>query len=202
MGRRWIPVAAASILAGYVPGPAGGEALRFEVDPEASRIEFVLQATAHKVRGTMRVAGGSVEADLDSGRLAGEIVVDAASAETGNRRRDRKMHERVLESRRFPRIRLLPRRLEGPVRWESPFEADLSALLELHGLRHAVEIPLRVLLTPGRLEADASFDVPYVAWGLEDPSFLLLRVAKKVHVKVHLVAAGPVARSPVPAGED
>ena len=45
----------------------------------------------------------------------------------------------------------------------------------------------------GRVVAETSFEIPFVAWGLRDPSFMVLRVAKVVSVTVR--AEGELRRS-------
>ena len=42
------------------------------------------------------------------------------------------------------------------------------------------------------LSAETAFEIPYVEWGMKDPSFLFLRVAKVVEVKVS--ATGSLSR--------
>ena len=35
-----------------------------------------------------------------------------------------------------------------------------------------------------RLRATMAFDIPYVAWGMKDPSNFLLKVSKSVHMTI------------------
>jgi hypothetical protein len=68
-------------------------------------------------------------------------------------------------------------------------ELKLHATLEIHGAAHPVAIPARVTeLATGRLVVEAAFRVPYVAWGMRDPSSFVLRVAKEVDVSVRAEA--------------
>jgi len=56
--------------------------------------------------------------------------------------------------------------------------------LELLGTPHDVSIPISLELDGAVFSGSASFTVPYVEWGLEDPSTFVLRVAKEVSVTV------------------
>jgi len=120
--------------------------------------------------------------------------MDARSGDSGNTKRDRDMHRKVLESESYPTIVLRPRRLEG----ELPVAGGGGRLtligdMIIHGSEHDVEIPLSVSVDGAHLRITAEFDVPYVAWGLRDPSKLVLRVAK--HVTVSVEAEGTLTAS-------
>ncbi len=116
----------------------------------------------------------------------------AACLVTGNKKRDRKMHERVLETAVFPRIVFRPRELRVVER-PSPAEAnvELSGTLEIRGR-------VRPLLVEGRVWRDTEgthvscrFPAPYVEWGHEDVSNFLLKV--KPVVEVHFEALGALS---------
>jgi polyisoprenoid-binding protein YceI len=161
------------------------------VDPAASRVTFTLQATLHTVEGSFAVRPGEVRFDPAGGTASGEIVVAAASGETGNARRDRKMHADVLGSARWPEISFSPSAIDGELAPQGASEVVLRGVLRLQGAPHEVAWPLTVQVEPGRLRAEGTLSVPYVAWGLDDPSSLVLRVGKTVEVRVSI--AGTLA---------
>jgi hypothetical protein len=45
-------------------------------------------------------------------------------------------------------------------------------------------------VTGSAFELTTAFPVPYVAWGMKDPSAFILRVGKQVDIRIH--AAGTV----------
>jgi len=179
---------AVCFLAAASVGPAAEVAI--ELDPRNSSIAFVLQATLHSVQGRADVPSGSLILDTESGVMSGEVVVDAVSAGTGNKNRDKKMHAKVLRSGEHSRSVLRPRRLEGDLASAGASDVTLHGDIVILGQPHEIRLPLRIEVTDGHFTAVADFEVPYVEWGLEDPSTFVLRVAKVVGVKV--VAEGTI----------
>ncbi len=170
---------------------SGGQAAEWllTVDPEASEIRFNLGATLHTVHGTIALGRGEFRLDTDTGQLSGEVVADALSAATGHKGRDRDMHSKVLESDRFPRFVLHPRRLEGELKLAGTSQVRIHGDLSIHGGTHAVVVPAEVRIEDERLTASGRIMVPYVAWGMTNPSTMFLRVKKFVEVEVTLVGA-------------
>ena len=87
------------------------------VDPAHSAVHWTLDSSVHTVHGTFRVKRGTVSFDSATGKASGEIVVDAASGESGNDSRDSKMHNEVLESSKYADVIFRPERVEGTVKW-------------------------------------------------------------------------------------
>jgi polyisoprenoid-binding protein YceI len=164
-----------------------GAGWRLTLDPEATRITFTLGATLHTVEGTARLAEGMLIFDPESGNVSGEVVVDATSADTGNNGRDEDMHAKVLNSDRFPDIVLRPRRLEGDFDPAGSSQVRLTGEMEIHGSRHPVRLPAELTVEGRRLSAHLTFTIPYVEWGMTDPSKFILRVDKEVEVEVEAV---------------
>lgn len=190
--RFLLPTIVVVAVLAALPAPGRADEWRLTIDPERSEVRITLAATLHTVRGTFQVERGDLTLEPDSGCLAGEVVVDATSGGTGNRRRDRDMHSDVLDSDRHPAIVLRPRRLEGELAPSGRSEVRVHGELVLLGESHPVVLPLVVELTGSRFAAAGELEIPYVEWGLTDPSTWLLRVAKTVDIAV--VAEGRLER--------
>lgn len=170
------------------PFPLSAETLVLELDPRKTTIELTFGATLHTVRGTLDLTLGRIELDPEAGTASGRIVMSATSASTGNERRDRKMHEKILESERYPNIVFDVERVSGDLNRSGRSQLQLHGTLDFHGTRRQVALPAVANVQGDQVTADAYLIVPYVEWGLADPSFLLLRVAKEVRVDIR--AAG------------
>jgi polyisoprenoid-binding protein YceI len=171
--------------------PAHGEVYRYRLDPAATEISFLLDATMHKVRGTAALERGEIRFDDETGSAEGEVVIDATSAQTGNAKRDRDMHVKVLESESFPEIVLDVEGFAGDFDPKAPSEVAVSGRLRIHGAEHPLKLVMKLTPRGDRLEAATSFVVPYVEWGMKNPSKAFLRVGKEVEVTIE--AAGRLA---------
>lgn len=167
-----------------LPGAARAEELVLSFDPETTHVTFDLQATGHDVEGVLYLQGGEVRFDPATGAASGEISIDATRADTGNKKRDKTMHNKVLESEEFPLMVFRPERVEGSFEPHGASELQLHGALTLHGQEHPVVLPVTVEADAGRVKARSEFPVPYVEWGLENPSFLFFKVADEVEVVV------------------
>lgn len=182
------------VAALFVAAPLAASTLKFELDPAETVVEFGFSATLHKVAGRLAAKQGTIDIDLESGEAKGWILLDASTAISGNRRRDRNMHEKILESLRFPDIVFSIDRVSGSVRPVGRSEVQLHGTLGFHGTKRPFSL-LAVANSDGqRVTATGSVVVPYLDWGLKDPSFFLLRVAKVVTVRIK--AAGRVVIGP------
>jgi polyisoprenoid-binding protein YceI len=172
-------------------GTAAAGERTLTIDPKTSEVTFTLGATMHKVHGSVGVATGEIRFSEVPGAATGEIVLDATSAETGNKKRDRKMHKEVLESAAHPVITLVPTRIDGALPVEGQGTLTLHGRLTLHGGDHDVQLPVEVTVSGDSVRASATLRVPYVQWGLDDPSAFVLRVDK--HVDVTIETSGTVS---------
>jgi len=168
------------------------------LDPAASNVSFSLAATGHDVEGTLALKAGRIAFDPATGTASGEIVIDLKRADTGNDSRDKTMHEEVLETGKYPVAVFRAEKLRGTVAPSGPSQVTLDGTLSFHGSEHKMSLPAKVAVQGGRVEADTQLVIPYVQWGLHDPSILVLRVAKQVEVKVH--AEGTLGTAGEPAG--
>jgi len=192
-GAHWFAAGALSLILAVTP--ASAEEWQIEMDPRRTSVSFKLKATMHTVHGTA-AASASLRLNIKDGVMAGEVAVDATTAETGNTKRDKKMHAKVLRTADNPQIVLRARRLEGDLTLEGMSEVTLHGKIVILGQSHEISIPLRIEIADGRFTASTEFEIPYVEWGLKDPSTFILRVAKEVQVEV--TAEGTVIPPAVP----
>jgi hypothetical protein len=106
------------------------------------------------------------------------------------------MHTEVLLTADHPEIVLRVRRLEGELARQGTSQVTLQGEVEIHGRSHEIRIPSQIEIDGNLFTATFEFDIPYVEWGLNDPSTFVLRVAKVVEVKV--VARGSVGVADLP----
>jgi polyisoprenoid-binding protein YceI len=164
--------------------PAAAEELALRLDPATTTVAFVLPATGHDVEGAFALSEGAVRFDPATGAASGRIVVDAKGARTGNESRDETMHEKVLESVRFPQFVFVPQRVEGTVPAAGKATLTLVGTMTMHGAEHPMRLACDVDVRDGKVHAIARFPVPFLAWGLHDPSIMFLRVEDTVQVTV------------------
>ncbi len=177
-------------------GPVFAAEQILTLDPEATEITFALEATGHSVQGRLFLESGEIRFDLETGAVDGEVVADAPKTVTGNKRRDRTMHNKVLESERFPSIVFRVTGVEGKLSETGVSELTLDGMMAIHGEEHPVSVPVRVEKDNGRILVRASLVVPYVEWGLHRPSVLFLKVAPEVEVRIEARATlAPAAGS-------
>jgi polyisoprenoid-binding protein YceI len=169
---------------------AAAQRASFQLDPSQTTVKFTLGDVLHTVHGTFRLKRGALRLDPDSGKLSGDIVVDATSGESGSGMRDRKMHKEILESERYPEISFRPDRIEGAVASPGKSSVKVHGMFSIHGVDREIMVPAEVDMVADHWTATVHFTIPYAKWGMKNPSTLFLRVND--YVEIDLVAAGPV----------
>lgn len=165
--------------------PALGAPQRVRFDPASSELSFTLKTTLHVVHGTLPLAESAIDFDLESGEASGELVINAKGADTGNRKRDRKMHEEVLETHLYPTFVFRAQRVEGRLEGQTGGKVKLVGTLDIHGETRPFELHARVTRDENGVLAHCEFQIPYVEWGMKDPSLFLIRAQKVVDIIVN-----------------
>ena len=119
------------------------------------------------------------------------LIRAAASGHSGNDGRDKKMHKEVLESASYPDIVFRPDRVEGEVSDMAASTVQVHGMFSIHGAEHEITIPVRVKVSPGQWTATSHFTVPYVKWGLKNPSTFVLRVEQSVEIDIQVSGETP-----------
>jgi polyisoprenoid-binding protein YceI len=166
----------------------------FTVDPAASSIGFALTGSGHEVHGTFHVTGGTIQYDRNAPKMSGSVVVSAGSGDSGDKGRDKNMHEKVLEIDRFADITFQPQSYSGTIAPGGDSTIQVSGVFTLHGTPHDLSMPMQVHIDGQNVTAKGSFVVPYVKWGLKDPSIFVLKVAKEVHIDLNLAGTESPAK--------
>jgi polyisoprenoid-binding protein YceI len=179
-------------LAALAVAPAGrAQEFAIQLDPAQTKIEFTLGSTLHTVEGTFKLKSGTIRFDAASGKIGGSIIVDATSGESGNAGRDRKMHREILESGKYPEIIFTPSQVKGTFDPKGPSKLEVSGQFSLHGQDHEVTLPIEIQPSGRQLQMATHITIPYIKWGLKNPSTFILRASDKVEIEIH--AAGHLA---------
>lgn len=180
--------ASPALLALLLSFPLAASAQRqlFTVNPDASRVDFALTGTGHEVHGTFHVASGAIQFDRATAKTSGSVVVSAASGDSGDKGRDKNMHSQVLDVEHYADVTFQPQSYQGTLATSGDSTIQVTGVFTLHGTPHDLTVPMQVHIEGDKITAKGSFIVPYVKWGLKDPSIFILKVAKEVHIDLTL----------------
>ena len=157
----------------------------FTVNPDASQVAFSLTGS-HAVNGTFHVQSVSIDFDRATPKLSGSIVVSAGSGNSGEAGRDKKMNNDVLDVPHFAEVSFVPQSYQGTIAPTGDSTIQVTGVFTLHGTPHDLTVPMQIHIDGSSLIAQTHFTVPYVKWGLKDPSIFILKVAKEVGIDLKL----------------
>ncbi len=177
-------LAVVAALAAQPAAPVTRELL-LQLDPARSGADITLAGNLHTVKGAFLLKRGVIHFDPATGKASGEIAFDATSGKTGNSSRDNKMHKDVIESGRYPEIVFRPDHADGALAASGASTLQVHGMFTMQGAEHEVTFPVEVTFAGSAWSAKASFQVPYVRWGMKNPSKLFLRVDDVVQVQFH-----------------
>jgi polyisoprenoid-binding protein YceI len=155
-----------------------------QLDPAQAKIEFSLSGNFHTVHGKFALKSSTIQLDPSNGKISGAIIVDATTGDSGNNGRDKKMHREILESGKFPEIIFTPGQISGTVAADGASKVEVAGKFRLHGQDHDVTLPVDVTIDGRNLQIATHLEIPYVQWGLKNPSNFLLRVSDKVTIDI------------------
>lgn len=156
------------------------------LDPAQSKVHWTLDSSLHTVHGTFAVKSGTVHFNPKTGTAGGEIVVSAASGESGNKSRDARMQKEILETAKYPEAVFRPTHEEGKVALAGASQVKLDGMFIIHGSEHELTALVTVDFRGDRWTGTAKFEVPYVQWGMKNPGNFLLKVKPVVNVEMEM----------------
>jgi YceI-like domain len=189
LGLAVVLSAAAAQHATQTAQAASANEIVLTVDPAQSTVHYSVSSSLHTVHGTFALKRGMLRFEPATGKAYGEIVVDAASGQSGSDSRDKKMHKEVLESSRFTEIIFRPDRVQGTVQPQGASSTQLHGVCVLHGSEHEITVPVRAELKSDQWKGTATFSVPYNDWGLRNPGNFLLKVDHTVSIEVEMAGS-------------
>ncbi|HEX4320079.1 MAG TPA: YceI family protein [Acidobacteriaceae bacterium] len=158
----------------------------FAVNPDASEIKITLKTTRELVNGTFHVQSGSIEFDRSTPKMSGSVVVLAGSGKTGNGSRDKKMNKDILKVEQHATVSFEPKSYAGTIAPSGDSTIQVAGIFTLLGTPHEITIPILVHLESTTAAVKAHFVVPYVQWGLKNPSFLIWKADNNVAIDLSL----------------
>ena len=158
----------------------------FVVNPDASEVKMTLNTTHEVVNGTFHIQSGSIEFDRSAPKMSGSVVVLAGSGKTGNDSRDNKMNKDILRVEKYATVSFEPKTYSGVIAPSGESTLQVTGIFTLLGTPHEIAIPILVHLEGTIAAAKAHFVVPYIQWGLKDPSFMFWKADKDVAIDLSL----------------
>ncbi len=177
----------ATLLLAFAVAVIPASAARYTLDlkPENTKIQWTLGDVLHTVHGTFALKSGALTFDTESGAVSGKIVVDLESGASGSPARDRRMQANVLESLKFPDVVFTPDRFEGKLAVPGTSNVKIHGIFRIHGVEHEMTASVQTKAAADQMSAAIAFQVPYVAWGMKDPSTFILKVNKAVQIDMN-----------------
>jgi polyisoprenoid-binding protein YceI len=169
-------------------GPAAlAQHQTFTVNPDASEVKMKLNTTHEVVNGTFHIQSGSIEFDRSNPKMSGSVAVLAGSGKTGNDSRDKKMNKDILKVGQYAAVSFAPKTYTGTIAPSGDSTIQVSGVFTLLGTAHDLTIPMQIHMDGSKAATRAHFVVPYVQWGLKNPSFLIWKVENDVSIDLNLV---------------
>ncbi len=158
----------------------------FIVDPGASEVKIKLNTTHELVNGIFHVQSGSIEFEPSIPKMSGSVTVLAGSGKTGNDSRDKRMYKEILVVKQYATVSFEPKTYTGTLAASGESTIQVTGSFTLLGKPHEITIPVVVSLDGSRVNAKAHFLLPYVQWGLKNPSFLIWKADNEVAIDLSL----------------
>ncbi len=177
----------AVVFAFAVPPSLHAQGAVLELDPAQTHIEFTLTGALNSVQGTFKLKSGTIRFDPATGKAGGLVVIDVTSGESDRPDRDRKMHKDVLESQKYPEATFTPVRVYGHLETQGDSPVQLIGIFKLRGAEHEITLATTARMSGNQLTASTHSVIPYVEWGLKNPSTLFLRVGNTVDIDIKTV---------------
>jgi polyisoprenoid-binding protein YceI len=104
------------------------------------------------------------------------------------------MNTDVLDVANFAEVSFVLQSYQGAISATGDSTLQVTGTFTLHGTPHELTVPMQIHIDGNSLTAKTHFTVPYVKWGLKDPSIFILKVAKEAEIDLTLAGSFSAAR--------
>ena len=102
------------------------------------------------------------------------------------------MHDDILQSEQYPDATFTPTKMSGPFSPQGSSEIQVDGIFRIHGSDHPITLAIPLQINGSAANFKTELVLPYVKWGMKNPSTFVLRVSDKVTLDV--AATGHVVR--------
>ncbi len=181
------------------------QAETFSVAPRPhGSVKFKVEGPLDDVLGETRQVSGNLELDTANWAAGkGWVAVDLATIKTGINQRDEDMKNEFLQTARFPFALLAIDKLERPsapkLEAGQTVEGDAIGTFELHGVRRAVRVPVKLKMDADRkLWVSGKIEVPFADYNVTRPQRLFIKLGDVADVGFEVLFAPQAAAAPEP----
>lgn len=178
----------AAIALGLIIAPAlHAQHQTFTINPDTSEVKMQLKTNHEIVNGTFHLQSGTINFDRTAATISGNVNVAAITGKTGNDSRDKKMKKDILKTDKYTEVTFAPASYTGTINPTGDSTIEVSGAFTLLGAAHTIIIPMQIHIDHENGTAKSHFVIPYVQWGLKNPSFLMWRAEDNVAIDLNLI---------------
>lgn len=149
-------------------------------------VRFLAKITGGSFTATSEKVQGSVEIDPEKKTLTAHITVPADSFQTGLSLRDKHMRDNYLEAKKHAEIVFTVE--AQPIVLEAGKTSKLQGHLQVKEVRRPIEVEVRIDDPSEKgFRATTTFPVDVTEFGIEQPSFKVVKMNPVVQTTVELV---------------
>ena len=102
---------------------------------------------------------------------------------------DKKMDKDILQVEKYAAVSFEPKSYNGNIALSGDSTIQVTGVFTLLGSPHDITIPMQVHVDSSKATAKAQFVIPYIQWGLKDPSFMIWKADKDVTISLSLAGS-------------
>ena len=101
--------------------------------------------------------------------------------------RDHKMNKDILKVEQFAAVSFVLKAYTGTIAASGDSTIQVTGVFTLLGTPHDLTIPMQIHMDGTKATAKTQFVLPYVQWGLKNPSFLIWKAENDIAIDLNLV---------------